>query len=126
MIERVLTNLIENALRFTPRGGAVRWRFEGGPRMRRQPGRKRSRSLSRTRERDHAGGSAAHLRALLPRGQEPGPASTGGAGLGLAIRARSSSCTEAPGGGQPSREGARFSFVLPAHAAGEAGAVRQA
>ena len=77
MIERVLTNLVENALRHTPAGGAVRIvlaREEDAVGV----------TVSDTGTGIARGGPPARVRAVLSR--RPGSApSSGSAGLGLAI-----------------------------------------
>ena len=117
MIERVLTNLIENALRFTPSGGAVRAILDGQPGAVRVTVADTGTGILRRTCRTSSSASTARTRA--------GTAPPVARGWALPLPARSWSCTAArwrwtagPG------EGARFSFILPAHAAGAAGAAR--
>ena len=106
MIERVLTNLIENALRFTPTGGAVRAFLEPQPRA------------VRVTVSDTGPGitpeDLPHIFERFYRADKSRDRTTGGAGLGLAIARQivelhgsSLDVQSRPG------EGARFSFLLP-------------
>ena len=107
MIERVLTNLIENALRFTPAGGAVRALLEPQPRA------------VRVTVSDTGAGitpeDLPHVFERFYRADKSRDRTTGGAGLGLAIARQivelhgsSLEVHSRPG------EGARFSFLLSA------------
>jgi signal transduction histidine kinase len=111
MIERVLTNLIENALRFTPAGGAVRAILDGEP------------QAVRVTVADTGSGIAPedlpHVFERFYRADKSRDRTSGGAGLGLAIARQivelhgsSLEVQSRPG------EGARFSFVLSAAASG--------
>jgi signal transduction histidine kinase len=113
MIERVLTNLMENALRFTPAGGAVRAILAGEARA------------VRVTVADTGMGilpeDLPHIFERFYRADKSRDRATGGAGLGLAIARQivelHGSALEVhsrPG------EGARFSFVLPASSTGSA------
>ncbi len=103
LIERVLTNLVDNALRYTPKGGAVRVRchLEGGG--------------LRVEVADSGPGVAeADLPHIFERYYRSKGATEGGAGLGLAISQRilelhgeSIEVKSPPGGG------AIFAFWLP-------------
>jgi signal transduction histidine kinase len=113
MIERVLTNLIENALRFTPAGGAVRAILD------------RESDAVRVTVSDTGTGimpeDLPHVFERFYRADKSRDRTTGGAGLGLAIARQivelhgsSLSVQSRPG------EGARFSFSLPAGGQGAA------
>ena len=106
MIERVLTNLIENAVRFTPAGGAVRAVLEGQP------------ETVRVTVADTGMGitpeDLPHIFERFYRADKSRDRTTGGAGLGLAIARQivelhgsSLDVQSSPG------RGTRFSFVLP-------------
>ncbi len=107
MIERVLTNLVDNALRHTPAGGSVRLDLDpaqGGVRI----------TVSDTGE-GIAAEDLPHVFERFYRADRSRGRASGGAGLGLAIARHivelhggCLSVESAPG------EGARFSFVLPA------------
>jgi signal transduction histidine kinase len=105
MIERVLTNLIENALRFTPAGGTVRAILDGRPQS------------VRVTVADTGAGimpeDLPHIFERFYRADKSRDRTTGGAGLGLAIARQivelhgsTLEVQSAPG------QGARFSFVL--------------
>lgn len=64
LLEEMLTNLLENGIKYNHAGGYVRVPGRNG-------GRTRRRDCRGQRCRYSAGGSAARIRALLPRGQEP-------------------------------------------------------
>ena len=107
MIERVLTNLVENAVRFTPPGGLVR--LELGTAV----------DGVRVTVADSGTGIASedlpHIFERFYRADRSRDRNTGGAGLGLAIARQivelhggALAVESAPG------EGASFSFVLPA------------
>jgi len=111
LIERVLTNLIENALRFTPEGGAVRAILDGEPRA------------VRVTVADTGSGimpeDLPHVFERFYRADKSRDRAAGGAGLGLAIARQivelhgsSLEVHSRPG------EGARFSFLLSASATG--------
>ena len=115
LIERVLTNLIENALRFTPAGGAVRAILDREPRA------------VRVTVADTGTGilpeDLPHIFERFYRADKSRDKATGGAGLGLAIARQivelhgsSLEVQSRPG------EGARFSFLLTAIPTGTAGA----
>ena len=106
LVERVLTNLIDNALRFTPAGGSVRAILDGEGRA------------VRVTVADTGAGIAPedlpHIFERFYRADKSRDRATGGAGLGLAIARQivelhgsSLEVHSRPG------EGARFSFVLP-------------
>jgi signal transduction histidine kinase len=106
MIERVLTNLIDNALRFTPAGGTVRVLLDA------------EQESVRVTVADTGVGIAAedlpHVFERFYRADKSRDRATGGAGLGLAIARQivelhggRLTVESAPG------HGARFSFVLP-------------
>jgi signal transduction histidine kinase len=107
MIERVLTNLIENALRFTPSGGRVR------------VGLARRADGIRVTVADTGTGIAAqdlpHVFERFYRADKSRGRSGGGAGLGLAIARQ---IVELHGGAlgveSPPGQGATFFFDLPA------------
>jgi len=110
LIERVLTNLIDNALRFTPAGGRVRAILDAVPRA------------VRVTVADTGAGIAPedlpHIFERFYRADKSRDRATGGVGLGLAIARQivelhgsSLEVDSRPG------EGARFSFVLPTHIA---------
>jgi signal transduction histidine kinase len=111
MIERVLTNLIENALRFTPEGGAVRVLLHAEPRAVRV-------TVSDT----GAGITPEDLPRIFERfyrADKSRDRARGGAGLGLAIARQivelhgsTLEVQSRPG------DGARFSFLLPARSEG--------
>jgi signal transduction histidine kinase len=113
LIERVLTNLIENALRFTPAGGAVRAILEPEP------------NAVRVTVSDTGSGIAPedlpHVFERFYRADKSRDRTTTGAGLGLAIARQ---IVELHGGTLTVRsrpgEGAQFSFVLAASDAGAA------
>jgi signal transduction histidine kinase len=105
MIERVLSNLIENALRFTPSGGSVRAILQAAP------------EAVRVTVSDTGAGIASedlpHIFERFYRADKSRDRTTGGAGLGLAIARQivelhgsSLKVDSRPG------EGARFSFML--------------
>jgi signal transduction histidine kinase len=107
MIERVLTNLIENALRFTPAGGAVRAILDREP------------NAVRVTVSDTGTGitpeDLPHIFERFYRADKSRDRTRRGAGLGLAIARQivelhgsSLKVQSRPG------EGARFSFVLSA------------
>jgi signal transduction histidine kinase len=110
LVERVLTNLIDNALRFTPPGGNVRVILGGEDRA------------VRVTVADTGAGIAPedlpHIFERFYRADKSRDRATGGAGLGLAIARQivelHGSSLEAHSG---PGEGARFSFVLPVPAA---------
>jgi signal transduction histidine kinase len=113
MIERVLTNLMENALRFTPAGGAVRTILELEP----EP------NAVRVTVSDTGTGitpeDLPHVFERFYRADKSRDRTTRGAGLGLAIARQivelhgsSLRVQSRPG------EGTRFSFALSANAAG--------
>jgi signal transduction histidine kinase len=113
MIERVLTNLIENALRFTPSGGSVRAILDAAP------------QAVRVTVSDTGAGitpeDLPHIFERFYRADKSRDRTRGGAGLGLAIARQivelhgsSLDVQSRPG------EGARFSFLLPASAPGAA------
>jgi signal transduction histidine kinase len=113
MIERVLTNLIENALRFTPAGGAVRAILDPQP------------NAVRVTVSDTGTGitpeDLPHIFERFYRADKSRDRTTGGAGLGLAIARQivelhgaTLAVQSRPG------EGARFSFALSASTVGAA------
>ncbi len=106
-ISRVLANLIGNALRHTPAGGAVRVKAE------------RTADGVRVEVRDSGEGirpeDLPHVFDRFYRGEKSRSRATGGAGLGLAI---ARGIVEAHGGRigveSAAEQGARFFFTLPA------------
>ncbi len=113
MIERVLTNLIENAVRFTPSGGSVRAILDAAP------------QAVRVTVSDTGSGitpeDLPHVFERFYRADKSRDRTRGGAGLGLAIARQivelhgsSLEVQSRPG------EGARFSFLLPTSASGAA------
>jgi signal transduction histidine kinase len=109
LIERVLTNLMENALRFTPAGGSVRAHLDGSARSVRVTVADTGEGISPE--------DLPHIFERFYRADKSRDRAKGGAGLGLAIARQivemhgsSLEVQSRPG------EGARFSFALPVHA----------
>ena len=102
LLERILLNLVSNAVRYTSKGGVVVG-------CRRVGDRAAHRRL-RQRHRHSRGSAAQHLRRVLPdRGDGAGPAATGW-GLGLAIVERLGALLEHPIGLDSALgKGSRFS-----------------
>jgi signal transduction histidine kinase len=110
MLERVLTNLIENALHFTPSGGSVRAILDSEP------------QAVRVTVSDTGAGitpeDLPHIFERFYRADKSRDRTNGGAGLGLAIARQ---IVELHGSllevHSQLGEGARFSFLLPASVA---------
>ena len=110
-IQRVLFNLIQNAIRHTPADGSVTVRAASAGSTRRDRGRRHRRG-------DRAGRPRARLRAVRSRAPTARRAPTAAPASGWRSRARSSRRTAAGSGSSTSRRttatrGARVRFSLP-------------